>query len=364
VQHISVVTLIIIPSFLILHVNLPPKLTSPYPSIEESLITQHIQKSFHKHKYGIERFLKSLLVVRDPVSVYEPIRYVLSAGGKRLRASLVLLGCEAVGGKAKDALPAAAAIEMLHNFTLVHDDVMDRADVRRGRPTVHKKWDTNVAILAGDEMIAYAYRSLLKTKTSRLREIIDIFNDAFVQVCEGQGLDKEFESRKHVSLDDYLLMIKKKTARVISAAVEIGSVIGGASPKLQKSLCRYGGHLGLAFQIQDDLLDVVGTQETFGKTIGGDIVEGKKTFLYLTALERSSAKDRTLLLSPVPPNGMRRERIRKVKEIYEREGVIAGAKREIAKRTLRAQRALAPLRNSDAKAMLVYLADQLKVRTN
>ncbi len=329
-----------------------------------SLASRLVQPKNISHRKSIEKTLSSLFTVSQPASVYEPIRYVLGAGGKRLRASLVLLGCEAVGGKATDALPAAAAIEMLHNFTLVHDDVMDRADVRRGRPTVHKKWDTNVAILAGDEMIAYAYKSLLNTNTSRLREIIDIFNDAFVQVCEGQGLDKEFESRKHVSLNEYLLMIKKKTARVISAAVEIGSVIGGASPKLQKSLRQYGEHLGMAFQIQDDLLDVVGTQETFGKTIGGDIVEGKKTFLYLTALERSSAKDRALLLSPVPSNGTRRERIRNVKEIYKREGVIAGAQREISKRTMRAQRALAPLRNSHAKAMLVHLADQLKVRTN
>lgn len=327
------------------------------------MITQQFRKQYQEHKNAIEKVLMLDLSSRKPVSVYDPIRYVLGAGGKRLRAMLVLLSCNAAGGKSREGLHAAAAIEMLHNFTLVHDDVMDRADVRRGMPTVHKKWNTNVAILAGDEMIAYAYRSLLLTKTSRIREVIEVFTDAFIQVCEGQGLDKEFESRKDVTLKEYLLMIKKKTARIISASTEIGAIIGRATKPERSAFRAYGEHLGMAFQIQDDLLDVVGSQDEFGKTIGGDIIEGKKTFLYLTALERSSKKDRQLLQSPAPRNGQKFQRVRKVKDIYVREGVIALAQQEIGRRTMRAQRALAPIKSSEAKAMLVHLADQLRIRT-
>ncbi len=307
--------------------------------------------------------LSGLIPRRTPATVYEPMRYVIAAGGKRLRAALALLACEAVGGKPRQALPAAAAIELLHNFTLVHDDVMDHANMRRGRPTVHTRWDENTAILAGDEMTAYAYHALLGSAPDALPELLRVFTGAFIDVCEGQGLDKEFESRMSVTLPEYLGMIRKKTACVIGAAAELGAIAGNGERRERSALRKFGEQLGLAFQIQDDLLDIAGTVKELGKPIGGDIVERKKTFLFLSALERGSAADRALLRSAVPAGRRRAAHIRRVKALYERRGVLDASAREILRRTDRARRALAPLSPSPAKLMLLHLADQLQVRT-
>ena len=297
--------------------------------------------------------------------MYEPIRYVLSSGGKRLRAVLTLLACEAVGGKASQAMNAAVAIELLHNFTLVHDDVMDHADLRRGKPTVHQRWDQNVAILAGDELIAQAYRSLLLTRSLRLPQILTVYTDALVRVCEGQGFDKEFECRDDVTLTEYLDMIAKKTGRVIAASLEIGALIGNGSPRQIESLRKFGERIGRAFQVQDDLLDVVGDDEEFGKTIGGDIVEGKKTFLLLTALERANRTDRVILRSVTPNNPQTTNvRIKLVREIYRRTGALDAARNEVERCTLRAQGALKSLPESRSKAILAWLAQQLVERSS
>lgn len=320
-------------------------------------------KRYRRHTANVESVLTALFSRKAPVSVYEPMRYVLSAGGKRLRAALVLLSCEAVGGAPKRALHAAAAIELLHNFTLVHDDVMDHADLRRGRPTVHTRWDANTAILAGDEMTAYAYDTLLRTKTPRLQELLRVFTGAFIDVCEGQGLDKEFETRRKVTPVEYMGMIRKKTACVIGAAAEMGAIVGDAGSAERSALRRYGEHLGLAFQLQDDLLDITGSPDEFGKPIGGDIIERKKTFLFLTAAERGTPSERALLHSPIPPVRRRAAHIRRVKALYEKRGAISASKEEILRRTIRAQQALAPLPPTTAKAMLVDLADQLSNRT-
>ncbi len=318
---------------------------------------------YNRYRAQVEQRLRSLVIKKNPVTVYDPIRYVLSSGGKRVRAVLTLLSCSAVGGTILQALDAAAAIEILHNFTLVHDDVMDNADMRRSRMTVHKKWDTNVAILSGDEMIAYAYRSLLKTKTSRLPQVLDVFTDAFVQVCEGQGLDKEFESRSGVILDDYMLMIGKKTARVISASAEIGSIIGGGTNAQAAALRTYGEHLGLAFQIQDDLLDIDGSEQEFGKPIGGDVKEGKKTYLLLRAFERVNGNDKKLLKSLKPGNGISKSTIRRVQSIYQHNGVIDDARKEVERNTLKAQQSLAGF-SGKPKEMLMWLSDQLLRRNS
>lgn len=277
---------------------------------------------------------------------------------------LVVLSCEVVGGNPQHALDAAVAVEILHNFTLVHDDVMDHADVRRGKPTVHKQWDENVAILVGDELIAHAYRSLLKTKSSRIQEVMNVFTDAFIQVCEGQGLDKEFESKRNVELSDYLLMIKKKTARVFSGAAEIGALIGDGTSNRVQGLRRFGKHLGLAFQIQDDLLDIVGDEEEFGKTIGGDVMEGKKTYLFLTALKRTTGGDRRFLQSLEPRNGVTKSKIARVKEIYGRVGVLDAARAEISRHTLLAERALSVVPAGNAREMLARLAQRLVGRNS
>ncbi|MBI1804189.1 MAG: polyprenyl synthetase family protein [Ignavibacteriae bacterium] len=320
------------------------------------------QSLYATYKRRVERRLQQLVRLQTPESIYAPMRYVLSAGGKRLRAVLVLLSCEAMGTGAERAMPAAVATEVLHNFTLVHDDVMDNADLRRGRLTIHKKWDVNVAILVGDELIAHAYRSLVQTRTPRLTKVLSLFTDAFIQVCDGQGLDKEFESRMQVSLDEYYAMIGKKTGRVIAASTEIGATIGDGSPKEISALRKFGEHLGRAFQIKDDLLDITGDEEKFGKAIGGDIVEGKKTFLLLTALNRTRGNDRDLVRSVVKRDGITHNDVERVRTLYERSGVLDAARREIAACTHQAQRALRPLIPSRAKEMLLWLSEQLLER--
>jgi len=321
------------------------------------------QKLGRQYKATVEKQLASLTRHDEPETIYKPIRHVLSAGGKRFRSALVLLSCEAVGGKARDALGAAAAIELFHNFTLVHDDVMDHADMRRGLPTVHKRWNTNVAILAGDELAALAYRALLKSRTQRLQEVIHVFTEAFNQVCEGQALDQEFEGQTDIYLNDYLRMIGKKTGCLIVAALHIGALMGNATKREVATLCTYGEHLGRAFQIMDDLLDIIGDEREFGKTIGGDIREGKKTYMLIKALERAKGKDRLLLHLITAHHKATTAMVNRVRDIYHRYGIIDDAKREIARSTRRAQRALTPLKTSHAKDMLFWLSDQLLERT-
>jgi len=316
------------------------------------------------HKARVERRLALVLKLKDPSCVYEPVHYAIGTGGKRVRAIITLLACEAVGGNPNSALEAAVAVELLHNFTLIHDDVMDNAALRRGTPTVYKKWDCNTAILAGDILAAHAFRFVLQTTTPRLRNVLSVFTDAFIRVCEGQGLDKDFESRREVDSKDYALMIKGKTAALISAAGEIGALIGGGTKKEVVAMRKFGEHLGMAFQIQDDLLDILGVPKEFGKKIGGDIVEGKKTYLLVKGLDRAKGADRTLLRRVVPGNGMTPSAIRRIASVYEREGVLVDARREVARYTRCAERDLRPIEPSRAKSTLLRLSRQLVVRTS
>ncbi len=315
-----------------------------------------------RHTTSVERRLAVLRDFKEPRLVYDPIRYVLGSGGKRVRSLLVLLACEAVGGLARAALDAAVAVELLHNFTLIHDNVMDNADMRRGQPTVHKKWNQDVAILSGDEMTAHAYRFLLQTNSPRVDEILAVFTDAFIRVCEGQGFDKEFERRQDVTVEDYFMMINKKTARMISAAAEIGAVIGNGTAREVGALRRFGEYLGMAFQIKDDLLDIAGDEEKVGKIIGGDIKEGKKTFLLVKALERVRGEDRKLLRKVVPNNGMNKRALRAILDIYARECVLDDARNEIARRTRLAEKELSVLKPGKAKSTLMWLSSRLLER--
>jgi geranylgeranyl diphosphate synthase type II len=328
------------------------------------LSDRHFQKLYSSYKSAVERKLDRCPGSGTPKSIEKPLRYVLSGGGKRVRAVLTLASCEAVGGAMNDALDAATAIEILHNFTLVHDDVMDHANLRRGKPTVHKKWDTNVAILTGDELVAYAYASLLTTQSPRISSIMKVFTDGFIQVCEGQALDKEFEHRSRITLDEYFLMIGKKTGRIIAAATEIGALIGSGVKKHTTALRNFGIHLGRAFQVQDDLLDIVADEKEFGKIIGGDLREGKKTYLLVKALETTSGTDHALLRSVTPHNGITKNDITRIREIYGKSGAIDAAKREIALSTRRAKRALALVPASEAKEMLCWFADELLERNS
>jgi geranylgeranyl diphosphate synthase type II len=260
------------------------------------------------------------------------------------------------------------AIEMLHNFTLVHDDVMDNAPSRRGRATVHTKWDVNNAILVGDVILGLAYGTLLQSKTNSIKRAVKLFTDGFVEVCEGQAFDLEYERRPNINLRDYYRMIRKKTGKLIVTATELGALLGNGTPKQIAALRTFGRHIGKAFQIQDDLLDVVADEKDLGKKIGGDIIEGKKTFLLVQALERTRGKDNSLLRSlntrrsKSMSAGGQRGLVEKVTGIYERCGVIEAARRQIRRETAAGIRTLNLLPSSNARSMLRWISEMLVQR--
>ena len=288
-----------------------------------------------------ENHLAQIQLPEEPKDLYAPIIYSMSGGGKRIRPTLLLLVCEAFGGKLQDALPAASAVEMFHNFTLLHDDIMDNADVRRGKPSVFARWGENVAILSGDAMMIYAYRLLSGAPADKLPRIMDIFTAMALQVCEGQQYDMDFEKRQKVSVVEYMNMIELKTSVLLAGAAMIGAVLGDASEGDCKKIYRYALELGLAFQQQDDLLDSYGTVEELGKRIGGDILEGKKTCLMLNAMSRATEPDRDILRSThLDAKLSEDEKIARVKEVYDRYDVPRTIQQQIS---LRFERALAIL---------------------
>ena len=253
---------------------------------------------------------------KEPQGLYAPIAYALSSGGKRLRMQLVLAGCRLVGGNEQDALPFAQAIEVFHNFTLLHDDVMDRADVRRGKPTVHIKWNDNTAILSGDQMLIEAYRLLEGVPEQYLPQLLRLFTKTATEICEGQQYDVDFEQRDDVQISDYIEMIRLKTSVLLAAALQGGAIIGGANESQQQALYNYGIHLGLAFQIQDDLLDCFGDPKTFGKAIGGDISCNKKTYLLLSALHQANPRQYSVLSQWYMQTEPSQEKIDAVKQLF------------------------------------------------
>jgi geranylgeranyl diphosphate synthase type II len=266
----------------------------------------------------------------NPVELYEPIQYSLEMGGKRLRPVLVLLAYNMFVNDVSGALPAALGIEVFHNFTLLHDDIMDKADVRRNRPTVHKKYNENAAILSGDAMAFQSYRYLVECNSTRLVEVIDLFTKTAIEVCEGQQYDMDFENRLDVSEDEYLEMIRLKTAVLLACSLKSGAVLGNTSEKVAQQLYDFGINLGLAFQLQDDLLDSFGDQSTFGKMIGGDIVANKKTFLLINALELAKDHEKQDLLSWIGKTDFdQKEKIKAVKDIYLLAGVKEKAERKV-----------------------------------
>lgn len=317
---------------------------------------------FQRYKdYGalVDEYLADFIKRTIPTTLYAPAKYILDAGGKRIRPILVLCACEAVGGKRESALHAAAGLEILHNFTLVHDDIMDNAMSRRGRPTIHTKWDENVAILAGDVLLGLAYRALLQSDSGCVHEMSKIFTEGVIEVCEGQAYDKEFEDRKRVSLDEYLLMIQKKTGTMVAVATEVGAILGNGSVQERAALKSYGELVGQAFQVQDDLLDVIADEKKFGKTIGGDIVEGKKTFLLITALQRAKGEDKRLLQRIVGDGGVPKNKVGRVRRIYYDTGSIQAAEDRILKDIVEAKKHLAVLKESESSRMLAWFADML-----
>ncbi len=267
-----------------------------------------IEESIHHEKIG-----------REPYSLYDPINYTLNAGGKRIRPALVLMACNLFSDEIEKALKPAIGLEIFHNFTLLHDDIMDHADIRRGNPTVHKKWNENTAILSGDAMFIKAYEYILECESPNYREILKVFNNTALEVCEGQQYDMEFENRFDVTESEYLRMIELKTSVLLAAALKIGAMIGGASRKDADLLYEFGRNIGLAFQLQDDLLDVYGDVNVFGKEIGGDIVANKKTMMLIKALELAKGKDLEDLKKCINQNEFNRvEKIEKVTGIYDK----------------------------------------------
>lgn len=296
-------------------------------------------KTISEYSTYIESLLRSLgLPGGNLASLYEPIEYGLAAGGKRIRPVLVLMGAEAFGGDATVAEKPAIGIETFHNFTLLHDDVMDKSDLRRGRPTVHKKYDENAAILSGDTMLTLATQWVAQVDDSILRRVLDTFNDMAIKVYEGQRLDMDFEQRDDVSVAEYLEMIEGKTGSLLGASVKIGSLIGGASEKDGRLMYEYGVMTGLAFQIQDDWLDTFGDATTFGKPIGGDILNGKKTYLYVSALEEGGQTAQALRTAYEIPAG--EMRVKAVTRLYEKLGISEKCRKAVGHYSSKALKAL------------------------
>ena len=307
---------------------------------------------------------------REPKGLYAPIAYTLAAGGKRVRPQLAMIGSQLFGGKDEEVLPAALALEVFHNFTLLHDDVMDKAEVRRGRPTVHIQWNENTAILSGDQMMIEAYTLLSQVPERALARVLQLFNKMATEICEGQQYDVDFELKSDVTIEEYLMMIRLKTSVLLATALQIGAYIAGASEEEQQAVYQFGINIGLAFQIQDDILDVWGDPKTFGKAVGGDIACNKKTFVYLEAMRRSGAEAKGERLEAreeledwynqvLDDN---KEKIARVKEIFEQLGVREACEQVVRDYTQRALDILETLPQNEASEELRKLAEKLLVR--
>jgi len=273
--------------------------------------------SFDYLQEKLNRIFASVKIISEPKELYDPIAYTLSLSGKRIRPLLVLTGCDLYKGDLEKAINVAIGIELFHNFTLMHDDIMDHAPIRRGKDTVYKKWNANVAILSGDTMFALATEYISNIQTTVLAEVLQVFTMTARQVCEGQQYDMNFESRENVFLPDYIRMIRLKTAVLIACSLKLGAVVAGANAEEKKRIYAFGENLGLAFQLQDDLLDTFGVENKLGKEIGGDIIAKKKTFLYVKALELANDMQREKLLQYLADLSMTPdEKIRRVKDLY------------------------------------------------
>ncbi len=317
----------------------------------------------------INKAIEQLDWSKEPQGLYEPIAYTLASGGKRLRPTLALIAAETVvnrgllnGDATENVLPAALALEVFHNFTLLHDDVMDRAEVRRGRPTVHVKWNENTAILSGDQMLIEAYKLLSGVPADKLPQVLKWFNEMATGICEGQQYDVDFEHMSQVTIEDYMKMIELKTSVLLAYAMRIGGYIAGADATQQEALYQFGLHIGLAFQIQDDILDVYGDPKTFGKAIGGDICANKKTFLLLMAMETADAEAKAELLQWLMTTDRNEEKIKAVTAIYNRLNVRDAAETVMEEHTAQALALLDKLPQNDATEQLGVLAEKVATR--
>lgn len=273
----------------------------------------------------IQDYMAHLSYARDPKGLYDPIEYVLSLGGKRLRPVLMLLAYNLYKEDVERIFPQAAGIETYHNFTLLHDDLMDKADMRRGKPVVHKKWNENAAILSGDAMLILSFQLMLRQcPAEKMQRVMEVFGQIALEVCEGQQWDMEFETRPDVSVEEYIEMIRLKTSVLLAGALQIGAILGGASDEDVRCLYEFGIQMGLAFQLQDDYLDVYGDPEVFGKNVGGDILCNKKTYMLINAFRLAGGEDRKALLEWTgKPEGsyVPEEKIAAVTALYNKIGI-------------------------------------------
>jgi len=310
-------------------------------------------------------YLSKTVSTKEPKNLYEPISYILTLGGKRLRPILTLMTCELFDAPYQKAMDAALAVELFHNFSLIHDDIMDNAPLRRGKETVHEKWDINTGILSGDAMLILAYQLFENYDADTFQQLAKLFSKTAIEVCEGQQYDVDFEDRDTVTVDEYLHMIDYKTAVLVGAAMEMGAIVAGASKKSQAAIYEFGRNLGIAFQLQDDYLDVFGDPETFGKQVGGDIISNKKTYLFLIALSDSSLEDSKELehlysIQPENPG----EKIEAVKRLFIHSGAEEKTKLKIKHFTEIAIQLLGDLEINEAgKQQLAAFANQLIYRT-
>ncbi|MDO4971198.1 MAG: polyprenyl synthetase family protein [Bacteroidales bacterium] len=296
-----------------------------------------------------------------PKGLYEPISYTMDLGGKRLRPALVMMACEALGGDINKALKAAVGLELFHNFTLLHDDVMDKADVRRGKPTVHRRWNENTAILSGDAMLTMATQYVAQVEPSVLPAVMELFNRTAMEIYEGQQYDMDFEVRSNVTLEEYIEMIRLKTSVLLGCACKMGAIIAGASEANAQALYDTGVYMGLAFQLQDDVLDVWGDEATFGKAIGGDIMNNKKTFLLIGAMQKAQGDDANELRRWLNDEyALRSEKVAAVTALYERLGMREAADEAIKRNNDMALEALSKVEmNEDARESFVKFIEGL-----
>jgi geranylgeranyl diphosphate synthase, type II len=308
----------------------------------------------------IEQEISEINLPAGPSNLYDPVTYIMGLGGKRVRPILTLLGCRLFSGTHHQAISQALAIEVFHNFTLVHDDVMDSADMRRGLPTVHKKWSHNIALLSGDAMLVLAYQLLLDKNHADLHKISTVFSKVAMDVCEGQQLDMDYAEKEDVSMADYLEMIRKKTAVLLSGSLQIGAIVGGG--RNLEPLATFAESVGLAFQVKDDLLDAFGSDE-FGKAKGGDIIEGKRTWLTIKSYELANDATKKELDNAY---GLQdeNERVQSVLAIYQGLGIESLAEAEVVKYSRAAFRSLSEIDgDSRTKETMTWLVDQLVGRT-
>jgi len=310
--------------------------------------------SINQYQDFISDYLVSQSKIKEPKNLYDPIHYIMELGGKRMRPVLTLMSAEVFDADYKKALPAALAVEVFHNFSLIHDDIMDDAPLRRGKMTVHEKWNVNTGILSGDAMLILAYQYFEQYEPIVFRSLAKLFSKTALEVCEGQQWDVDFETRDDVAISEYLKMIECKTAVLVAAAMKMGAIIAETSVENANLIYDFGLNLGLAFQLQDDYLDAFGNPETFGKQVGGDIIENKKTYLYLKAIEFSSLDQKNELMqlfATHPEDSF--EKINTAKEIFTNTGAAQATQKAIQDFTYQAFETLEKMNVSEEKKAIL-----------